>query len=1593
MRKRRLIITGGEHVPAIPPAATPASTPLSDAAPHLSLASAPPAAPPGASRAMRARRVAATLRGGAAGAGAVVVRWRARHDVAIWLLAAVTLLALVPRYYGINWDSNNYLHPDEREIVFRAMCLTLPGMARGASCDHAFTGPGWFFSPQSPLNPHFFAYGSFPLYLLALVTHGLARLSSLSGGRFAPPGGGFWTDFGHFVLVGRALSALFDGGTVLLAGLLGRRLGGRWIGVLAAAFVAVIPFEVQVAHFYAVDTVLLFFVMLTLLAAIMLAQGPSAALHGAHWPESTGGVWRAWGVGLFAGVAFGLALATKVSALPLVAPLAVALALRWRRRGLGEAAAALLGLSVAAVMAFIITCPYALIDWPNFQVQVSAQTALAQGKLDYPYVRQFVGTTPFVYEIQQLLLYDMGLPLGLLGLAGFAWAVARLWRSLLDDWAVIVTWLVCYFAVVGSAYTKFTRYMLPVFAPLAVCGAAALGALAVWGTRRMLATSRGADAVREVATAATAGDAETAGAAPGRSRRWRRNPFAMPPARQLTRRWGAGWWRGACCALALAVLGATLLLTLALVNIYSTLNTRVQASAWIYNHIAPGSTLTYEVWDDPLPVLVPPARTVAGVSYTSAGHAIDPSAYHVIGLNLYDPDTLAKAQQMAQQLASANAVIISSQRLLDSIPKLPDRYPMTVHYYALLFGGQLGFKLAAHFTNQPHFLGFTFNDSGADESFSVYDHPPVWIFTRTGAGLSAHQILAQLTQGVTLPATSSRSGAQLSLLLPPAAAAADMQSAPLGVQFPATSLPNSIPVVWWLVVVELLGVFSFPLAFVAFPGLRDRGYGLSKLLGMLLLAYLVWLPSSLHLLPFGHWLVVGAFLALGLLGVALGWRRWDELRTFVLARWRLLAVCEGAFLVAFLFFVWVRALDPDLWQIYRGGEKPMELAFLDALLRSRTLPPADPWFSGGYVNYYYYGQYLFAVLIKLTGIVPTTAFNLAIPLLFAVTFTAAFSVVTGLVGRWWAGLAGGTALVVAGNLDGLLQLLGQWRAILAHAVPPAFDYWRSSRIIPYTINEFPYWSFLYADLHAHVIDLPVTVLLIAACASLLARARADERRWRPAVPTLAVIALGLGSAWCINTWDVPTYALLVLVVLALRVLPFGEGGGWAAIRARLAWPTVRAYALALALTLGAAYMLYEPFHHAFQNFVSGAGVVTTPTNPWQFATIFGLWLFLLVSFFFVELHDRWHEAFGATSGGVAPRGGGWVLALLYVGALALALLASVKVFLALLLIIGIVLALDTRHAPAKLLTYLLLLLGLAVALGVELIYIRDFLDNSPWERMNTVFKFYYQVWTCFALGGTLAGIYLCRRLFAYATPEMDAVSSAAGAHAPTRAAPWASANRLPRHGVHVASGRAAWLAALVLLVAGSSVFLVEGTQVRVQDPAVWAAVQPPPGGVQPTGLSLDGMAYMRGWYPGDYAAINWMNEHIGGIPTIVEASNGDYAWYGRVSIYTGLPDVLGWASHEAQQRYSDEVYARQAAVQAFYGGSDPNAAMAFLRAYQVSYVYLGGLERTCYMTTPSTSCVPMSGSALAKFDTLVQGGMLRVVYRNSDTTIYQVVGG
>lgn len=1441
-------------------------------------------------------------------AWSMVARWRPLT------LCITAVLGLVVRLYGLDWDAmlpryqsmvhlygpgagaGANFHPDERQIMYQVIKLSWP---------HSWAQ---FFDPaNSPLNPHFFAYGTFPLYMLASIGNLLSHISPVLA------------DFAHLTLTGRVLNALFDTATILLTAWLAlallpnpdpdqanivpgaalARADRRWsVALLAAACVAFTPLQVQLSHFYTVDTMQLFFVVLTILACVKLVHTERLV---------------SWS--LVAGAGYALALATKFSAAPLIVPLLVALCLRWyHRRDAWEFMIALVYAGCTTILVFVAAMPYALLDVREFMQQVSYQGDLARGLIDLPYVRQFAGTTPVVYQAENLVFWGMGLLLGLVALAGLLWVCWRIWRHEMGTWLVLLSWIVVYGGLNCSFFVKYMRYMLPLYPFLVLMGACLLISLTSLNMEN----------------------------------------------------WGRVWARlvgiGSYVLVGL-VLAGTLFQCLALDNIYSQPDTRVQASDWIFAHLPPGTVLTYEQWDDSLP-------------FATGGH--DPFVYAQAtypdaqgrpqqGLDLYGDDTPAKAQMIASMLMQAGAITMPTDRLDKSIPRLPGRYPLAIHYYQLLFSGQLGFHLVATFTNHPSFLGITLDDSGADESYSVFDHPTARIFVRDNPFpfQNTDQLVAKLIQGVQFPPSSSpQARLQKSLLLSPQQIADDQDSPPFGQQFPIDSLANSWPVLFWWLALSLLGLLVYPLTFLILRGLSDRGYLFAKTLGLLLLAYCCWLLSNWRLVAFSHLstlLVIGLLASVALL-IVLWLRR--TLWAFLRERWRLLLFEECLFTLALLLFVVIRSFDPDLWHPVLGGEKPMELAFLNGILRSPYMPPLDPWFSGGSINYYYFGYVIIGALIKFTGIVPTTAFNLAIPTLFALTFGGAFSIVHSFSRRLPLAVLGGYMVALLGNLDGALQVLQMLANALRHLSVPAFDYWQSSRVVPFTINEFPFWSFLFADLHAHVIALPLSVFMLGLVAALfLARKIPAATKREAQVSRLlwyALATLIFGSIACVNPWDMPVYALILGVSMLIDSIYVyrSEPALGRLLHA------VRTLCLFL-LLYGLSYVCYWPFYASYQQlYVNGIGFVAHSTSIGDYLRVSGTWFFLVVSFLLLELYRCWHLAATARStfkfAAWCWRGQAWLRVMLYLCVSACVLLGlawlGIKFLLGGLLVLGLLLFLLRWFFFARTgdglqwderarYTYLLLLVGLALSLGIELVYVRDFLDGSDYARMNTFFKFSMQVWLCLAIGGALAIGQIWRSLRGFI--------------------------------------KRAWSLLLLLLLLGGSLFLAEGTYARVRDHQNWEDYQKPVHSASYT-PTLDGFAFVRAWYPGDAEAISWLNEHISGSPVILEAATPyDFTWSGRVSVYTGLPDIIGWPGHEGEQRYQGQPVNRLTDVSLIYDTPDSALALELLQYYHVSYIYIGVLERQAYAA--------QSSLGLAKFARMAQEGSLQLVYRWDGVTIYKVL--
>ncbi len=1490
------------------------------------------------------------------------------------LLIAILALALALRFYGLAWDEGfSYTpHPDERAILDRVLGVSPPGLGElGLLLD----------AEQSPWNPRWFNYGSFSLYVLKFVQI---------------LGGPFLDDPNDIRVLGRAVSGIADVITILAVYGIAALAFDRRAGLLAAALTALAVIHIQLSHFFAVDTLQAMLAIAALYFMVRVAR--EGRLRDS----------------LIAGALVGLGLATKASQLPIVAPFVIAHLMfafnlngnpatdRFERR-LETATWGVVGGGAVAVIALMLAQPYTLLDWSTFFSHVSEQSEMIRGIRDYPYTRQYADTTPYWYHIRQLAVWGYGLPLGIVAWAGLLYVSLRgmPWKLglgyLVVGWGIpaaillvsystiavvaaagislvallatlpvrskntqlevlLLCWVVPYLLVTGAFHVKFMRYMLPVAPLLTLFGARMLRAL--WD---------------------------------------RAAPY----------RWSL---RPAVGGLIALVLAATAFYALAYVNgVYGSVHTGVRASEWLNRNAPYGAFVLKEHWEESLPRLR--------------------SDFEFFDLPIYEDDREGKKALIADMLVEADYLVFFSNRLYGTIPRISGhRYGWSTYYYRQLFSERLGYTLVDVQTAYPTLFGIGFVDDTlsrpnlpappllqrhiaaplplnlgyADESFSVYDHPKVLIFQNTGR-FSAEEMRYLLPRGG-LPSGPGFEGRRVGLTYSRGDAATQQSGGTWTDIITPGSWTNRMPVLAWLGALELIALVTLPLTFVVFRPLSDRGYLLGKALGILLVGLVVWLLASLQWMEFSRLSIAFAVVLMSAVSLGILAFRWEEINDFVKRRWGTLLVAELIFLAAFLAFVLVRMANPDLWHPFRGGEKPMDFAYLNAVLRSTIMPPYDPWFGGGYLNYYYWGQFLTAVLIRATAIEPVVAFNLAVPTFFALTVGGVYSIVYNLVRsagrrldegmgilssapRWspvFVGLVGVAFVTVLGNLDGAIQVGLGVKNVLAGQPFGEFDFWRSSRMMPpdppgHEITEFPFFTFLFADLHAHMMAIPFTVLALGLSLAVVLPAVKPTKslppRWgkvrmgvsfilamftSASTLRLAILGIAVGSLALLNTWDLPTY--LIVAAAAIAFAEFLSHGG-------LGFMALMRAGVKTALVVVVGFVVFLPYHIAGETFYNSVESTTNTTVLWQFLAISGLFVFIIGAFAvdeltegargqFVALRRKFGRLYDVLDGeDDAPVSVGWLVAVI-LGALLLGLALTAAftgvvgstvpfVFaLALLLAaVGVGVLLRDRPDGAQLgFVLMLALVSLSLVVGLDFLRVEGDID-----RLNSIFKFYLQVWVMLGI----ASAYLLWRLFRTQRSFLA---------------------RMP-------SVRQAWKVALAVLVLSAAIYPVLGTQDRLRDRFA--------GYVTP--LTLNGVAFMEGTayrehsgevidLAADYEGIRWLQENVEGSPVVLEAVTPSYRWGGRVAMYTGLPSVIGWQWHQEQQRagYAYEVGERIHDVQTIYSTLDVGTALELMREYGVKYVYLGHLERIYFP------------EGMFKFEDGL-GGALEKVFDNGETAIYRVV--
>lgn len=560
------------------------------------------------------------------------------------ILTTIVIIGLLFRIYDINWDQGFHLHPDEREIVMTTLPLTIPQTLSET------------LSIQSPLNPHFFAYGSLPIYLLKITAYGVSFINPL------------YNAYDKIQLVGRALSALIDCATITALYYLGKRAThSTTVSLIASFFYAIAVLPIQTSHFYVVDIPLTFFSIIILLLCSLYSEKPY--------------IKNAIIIGIF----FGLALATKISALPLALPIGMTFSyhlVKLFQKHLSYLAIKniliqIMLFVITTVFVFLVCEPYAVIDFNSFLSQNIEQYQMTKNAFIFPYTLQYVGKIPYVYEITNVFFWGLGpiiTTMAFIGIVILCYTMVKK-HSKLRNYTMLClgSFFLIYFAVVGKFAVGWMRYMLPLY-PL-FCLFAAVGAYMGFS--------------------------------------WLASHIKNPRISQTK--------SISKLVILFIFFTAVLVWPLSFMHIYTQPHTRVLASNWISKHIKPGSILAEESWDDTLPL----------------GNI---SPYTLVTLPMYDPDTPEKWLTINNMLARSNYIIISSNRAyvplqkLTNCKKLPENrcYPLTAAFYSQLFKGELNFHKVAEFSMKPviPFLNIPINDQRADESFTVYDHPTVMIFQK-----------------------------------------------------------------------------------------------------------------------------------------------------------------------------------------------------------------------------------------------------------------------------------------------------------------------------------------------------------------------------------------------------------------------------------------------------------------------------------------------------------------------------------------------------------------------------------------------------------------------------------------------------------------------------------------------------------------------------------------------------------------------------------------------------------------------------------------------------------------------------------------------
>lgn len=729
----------------------------------------------------------------------------------------------------------------------------------------------------------------------------------------------------------------------------------------------------------------------------------------------------------------------------------------------------------------------------------------------------------------------------------------------------------------------------------------------------------------------------------------------------------------------------------------------------------------------------------------------------------------------------------------------------------------------------------------------------------------------------------------------------------------------------WYLAIQILGIAGFILGYKIFSSLTYKGFCVSKSFGLLLFAIITWFifNKKIELLEYSTFSLYLIVLLLGVFSYFYFTKIKSEVMEFFSKNKHYIFYIELAFLLTFILGILLRTYTPNI----EGTEKPLEFVVINSILRTDFLPPIDAWLSGNTINYYYLGQYIFCNIMKLSFIDSSIGFNLVNPTVLSLILVGSFGFIYEITKSIKWALLASFMTGLMGNLEPIVQ-------IFTYGFNPnGFRWWDSGHIIPYSFPEYPYWSFLHSDVHAHLLVHPFTIVFLYLLLSFIYSGNflitlEDFKNGNKLFINIFYCIL-MGSFMLINSWNYPTAVALTFAGLYIHCT-FNLPKSSIIVNILRIIPPILFYILL-------SYGVYLAFYTFFISPVEGFGFVdpATRTTLGQYLMLFGTFLFpicifILSQFIYKLLLSNKLNIFQKAQIITCI-----IIVIPIVYFITKSVMLTLSIIFGVYFLIKLLWGYDNKQNS---MIFAIMFLIFSLIISCEYIYVND-LFGGDYERQNTVAKSYIQILLLMPIGTTYIMYLIAHNQYLKGRIKQT------------------------------------YTILMTLLIICSSIFLYAGTYIknnRFQRNYYEQNWHVP---------TLNGSKYINVKYDGEYFGIMWIKNNCNRNDVLLEAEGAPYSYYGRVSSQTGIPSLLNWGGSLNILRGKDFPYIsnpRIDAINSIYKSINKTDIIKLVYNYNISYIFIGTIERLKY-----------SPEELEGFKK--ENKLFKKIFQDKNTVIYKVI--